>query len=58
MADGKEIEAQLADATDEAAILEWTAREPKQVGKGKETVVKKAEIPYTEIKEAVVVIKF
>ena len=58
LADGKEIEAPLADATDEAAILEWTAREPKQVGKGKETVVKKAEVPYADIKEAVVVIKF
>jgi ribosome maturation factor RimP len=53
-----EIEAELTDATDEAAILEWTAREPKKIGKGKETVAKKAEIPYGDIKQAVVIIKF
>jgi len=58
LTDGKEIEAPLVDATDVAAVLEWTAREPKALGKGKETVVKKAEVPYTDIKEAVVVIKF
>jgi len=38
--------------------LEWKAREPKQVGKGKETVQKKAEIPYSDIKEAIVIITF
>ncbi|MFP9114093.1 ribosome assembly cofactor RimP [Flavobacterium sp. RHBU_3] len=53
-----EIEAELTDATEEVAVLEWTAREPKKVGKGKETVAKKAEIPYGDIKQAVVVIKF
>lgn len=53
-----EIEAPLVDATAEAAILEWKAREPKQIGKGKETVTKRAEIPYASIKQAVVVIKF
>jgi len=53
-----ETEAQLVDATADAAILEWKAREPKQIGKGKETVAKRAEIPYANIKEAVVVIKF
>jgi ribosome maturation factor RimP len=55
---GEVIEADLTGATDEAAILEWTAREPKKIGKGKETVNKKAEVPYADIKEAVVVIKF
>lgn len=53
-----ETEAPLVDATDEVAILEWTAREPKKIGKGKETVTKRAEIPYGDIKQAVVVIKF
>ena len=53
-----EIEAPLVDATDEVAVLEWTAREPKKIGKGKETVTKRAEIPYGDIKQAVVVIKF
>lgn len=55
---GEVMEAELTDATDQAAVLEWTAREPKKIGKGKETVNKKAEVPYTDIKEAVVVIKF
>ncbi|WP_417350842.1 ribosome assembly cofactor RimP [Flavobacterium alkalisoli] len=54
----EEIEAKLTDANDEHIVLEWKAREPKKVGKGKETVEKKAEIPYGDIKEAVVVIKF
>ncbi|KOS06604.1 hypothetical protein AM493_11585 [Flavobacterium akiainvivens] len=55
---GEVIEAELTGATPGAAILEWTAREPKKIGKGKETVNKKAEVPFADIKEAVVVIKF
>ncbi len=53
-----ETEANLTEANEEFIVLEWKAREPKKVGKGKETVQKRAEIPYAEIKEAVVVIKF
>ena len=52
------IEAVLTDATDENIVLEWEAREPKKIGKGKETVQKRVEIPYTEIKEAIVIITF
>lgn len=52
------IEAPLTAATDDAIVLEWEAREPKKVGKGKETVQKKLEIPYADIKEAVVTITF
>ncbi|RZJ38792.1 MAG: ribosome assembly cofactor RimP, partial [Chryseobacterium sp.] len=33
-------------------------RQPKLVGKGKEDVVEEREIPYAEIKKALVVIKF
>lgn len=55
---GEEIEAPLTEANDEFIVLEWKAREPKQIGKGKETVQKRAEIPYGDIKEAVVVIIF
>lgn len=54
----EKIEAKLVDATEEAVKLEWKAREPKKIGKGKETVVKTAEIPYISIKKAVVVISF
>ena len=51
-------EAQLVNADDEKITLSWTAREPKKVGKGKETVQKEIEIPYSEIKQAVVTITF
>lgn len=54
----QEIEAEITEANDEHIVLEWKAREPKQIGKGKETVQKRVEIPYADIKEAVVVIKF
>ena len=52
------IEAQLVSANDEVIELTWSAREPKKIGKGKETVVKKQQIPYSEIKEAIVTINF
>lgn len=52
------IEAILVDANDEEIVLEWKAREPKPVGKGKVTVQKKANIPYNDIVEAKVMIKF
>jgi ribosome maturation factor RimP len=52
------IEAQLIDANDNFITLAWEAREPKKVGKGKETVQKKQEIPYSEIKEAIVTVTF
>ena len=52
------IEAQLVDAGEGSIILEWEAREPKKIGKGKETVRKRQEIPYSEIKEAIVTITF
>ncbi len=52
------IEAKLEAATEESITLSWTAREPKKVGKGKETVEHQREIPYSEIKEAIVIIIF
>ena len=52
------IEAELIEVNDKLIVLSWTAREPKKIGKGKETVLKKQEIPYEEIKEAVVTINF
>lgn len=54
----EKIEAQLADANDEFITLVWEAREPKKIGKGKETVQKRLEIPYLEIKEAIVTVTF
>jgi ribosome maturation factor RimP len=52
------IEAELVEANDNFIILSWKARETKKIGKGKETVLKRQEIPYTEIKEAVVTVTF
>lgn len=52
------IEAALVDANDDFIVLEWEAREPKKIGKGKETVQKRQEIPYADIKEAIVTITF
>ncbi|NMH27077.1 ribosome assembly cofactor RimP [Flavobacterium silvaticum] len=54
----EEIEAELTDANEDFIILEWQSREPKKTGKGKETVDNRREIPYTDIKEAIVTIKF
>ena len=52
------IEAELVDATDLFIILSWKAREPKKIGKGKETVNKTSDIPYKDIKQAVVTVTF
>jgi ribosome maturation factor RimP len=52
------IEAVLSEANEEFITLTWTAREPKKIGKGKETVEKKLALPYSEIKEAIVTITF
>ena len=52
------IEAELVEANDDFVILSWQAREPKKVGKGKETVQKTLELPYTDIKEAIVTVTF
>jgi len=54
----EKIEAELIEANDVFIILSWKSREPKKVGKGKETVQKEQQIPYTEIKEAVVTVTF
>jgi len=53
-----EMEGLLSEANDEMIVLEWEAREPKKIGKGKETVKKIQEIPYSDIKEALVTITF
>ena len=52
------IEAELVDANDDFVILSWEAREPKKIGKGKETVQKELKLPYGNIKEAIVTVTF
>ena len=54
----EEIEGKLTKATEDNITLEWKVREPKPVGKGKITVNKEANVPYENIVEAKVMIKF
>lgn len=56
--ENQKIEAVLTAANKEDIVLEWKAREPKPIGKGKVTVPKKATILYTDISEAKVKILF
>jgi ribosome maturation factor RimP len=54
----EELEGTLITADEDKIVLQWKAREPKRVGKGKVTVDKTATLEYTEIKEAKVKILF
>ncbi len=54
----EKIEGELKDADENKIILTRKYRKPKEIGKGKVDVVEDMEIPYSEIKKAVVVIKF
>jgi len=55
---GTQYEGSLKEVSKEFIVLEWKAREPKPVGKGKVTVVKTAEILFKDIVEAKVKIIF
>lgn len=56
--DNEKLEATLTGLEGENLLLEWQAREPKKLGKGKETVTKNASISYNNIKEVFVKIIF
>ena len=56
--ENQKFEAVLTEASDSEILLEWKAREPKPIGKGKVTVQKKATLLYGEISEAKVKILF
>lgn len=56
--ESEEVEALLVAADDNGITLEWKAREPKKIGKGKETVEKSVNLPYSDIKEATVIVSF
>jgi len=51
-------EGNLVETGKNGIVLEWKAREPKPIGKGKVTVQKRKEIDFSEIREAKVVLKF
>ena len=48
----------LVKADEQKITLNWKAREPKPIGKGKVTVQKQADFAYEDIVEAKVMIKF
>ena len=52
------VEGKLINVNEEDIELEWKVREPKPIGKGKITVVKKAIIPFVDILEAKVKVIF
>lgn len=52
------FEGTLTAAEEDHIVLEWKAREPKPVGKGKVTVQKRKELNFSDIKKAKVVLKF
>tara|TARA_R110002073_G_scaffold108336_5_gene243496 strand:- start:73371 stop:73832 length:462 start_codon:yes stop_codon:yes gene_type:complete len=54
----EELEGTLVSTDENGISLEWKAREPKPIGKGKITVEKNATIAYKDIKEAKVKITF
>lgn len=56
--EGDKIEGSLTEIKETGIVLEWKAREPKPVGKGKHTVEKVQEINFDSIKEAKAVITF
>lgn len=56
--DSSEIEGELVDVDEEKITLVLRYRKPKEVGKGKVDVEEEREIVYSDIKKALVAIKF
>lgn len=56
--DTTKIQGELASVDDEKITLILRYRKPKDIGKGKIDVEEEREIPYSEVKKALVVIKF
>jgi ribosome maturation factor RimP len=52
------VEGKLSEVLEESIVLQWSAREPKPVGKGKVTVQKTATISYSNIVQAKVKLIF
>ena len=55
---GEELQGEITTVDEENVTLTLRYRRPKLVGKGKEDVVEEKKLPYTEIKKALIVIKF
>jgi ribosome maturation factor RimP len=54
----EELKGTLTATDNQMIALQWKAREPKPVGKGKHTVTKDVKVSYAEIKKAIVQIQF
>ena len=52
------IEALLLGVSEENITVEWSSREPKKIGKGKETVLHNEKFAYADIQDAIVTITF
>lgn len=55
---GNTIEGDLTKANSKEIVLQWKAREPKPIGKGKITVQKELVLDYKDIVEAKVMVTF
>ncbi|WP_455169508.1 ribosome assembly cofactor RimP [Aegicerativicinus sediminis] len=55
---GEKFEGKLKEIQESGIVLEWKTREPKEVGKGKITVKKQAELAFDDIESAKVILKF
>lgn len=53
-----DLKGTLEQVGEDEITLSWKAREPKPVGRGKHTVRKEVHIPFSEIAQANVVLKF
>ena len=58
MNDASEIEGELIKVGEDSITLILKYRKPKEIGKGKVDVVEEREIPYSDIKKALVAIQF
>ncbi len=55
---GEAFEGTIREANDNNVVLQWKAREPKPIGKGKRTVEKEKSLLYNEINKAKIIIQF
>jgi ribosome maturation factor RimP len=56
--EGSELKGKLIEVTDKEITIEWSERVPKEVGKGKQTVVRKETIAFNTIDQAQIVLTF
>jgi len=54
----KKHEGVLKSVNDSEILIEWKERQPKKIGKGKETVVKNKILSFSEITQTKVILKF